>query len=275
MGEGSIEEINAMLQKELTAENDKYYGNLLIYVRVKSIIRDHKKAEELLLEILQDILEAQKEGLSAEVYFGKNPKEIADEIIRNLPINLWDTVKLVLTGIGTYLLFAFIPAIFSPEKGLDIGKYLIAGVYFSILAIFLLWLMGINLYKYNSKNKAQKIFFYSFCGISFIGGVFLLLFISTPLVLKISNEVGIVLILLAMFVLTGLFLKEKDKQPWVNFIPMTLFFGIWGIIVRLPSFTAILKTQNGQLIFVVNLVIVVTIQYFLMFLMRKKNKVKV
>ncbi|MHC5227985.1 DUF1129 domain-containing protein [Enterococcus sp. LJL99] len=271
MGKVSIEEVNATLQKELTVENEKYYGDLLTYVRVKSIIRDNKKAEELLLDILQDILEAQKEGISAEDYFGKNPKKIADEIIRNLPINLWDTIKLALTGIGVYLLFAFIPAIFSPDKGLDIGKYLIAGVYFVILAIFLLWLMGVNLYKYNSKKKAQKIFFYSNCVIGFIGGLLIMLFVSTPLILKIGNRVGIVLILLAALVLAGLFFKEKDKQPWMNFIPMTLFFGIWGIIVRLPSFTDILKTQNGQLIFAVSLVTVVVIQYLLMFLMRKKK----
>lgn len=69
--------------------------------------------------------------------------------------------------------------------------------------------------------------------------------------------------------------KEKEKQLWMNFIPMTLFFGIWGIIVRFSSFTDILKTQHGQLIFVVSLVTVVVIQYLLMFLMRKKNKVKV
>lgn len=270
----SIEEVNATLQKELTVENEKYYGDLLTYVRVKSIIRDNKKAEELLLEILQDILEAQKEGVSAEDYFGKNPKKIADEIIRNLPFNLWDTIKLILTGIGVYLLFAFIPAIFSPDKELDIGKYLIAGTYFILLAIFLLWLMGVNLYKYNSKKKAQKFFFYGYGGIGFIGGLLIILFVSTPLVLRISNGVGIFLILLTLLVLTVLFLKEEDKQPWMNFIPMTLFFGIWGIIVRLPSFTDILKTQNGQLIFAVSLVTVVVIQYLLMFLMRKKNKVK-
>lgn len=68
--------------------------------------------------------------------------------------------------------------------------------------------------------------------------------------------------------------KEKEKQLWMNLIPMTLFFGIWEIIVRLPPFTDILKTQNGQLIFVVSLVIVIVIQYLLIFLMRKKNKVK-
>ena len=86
MKTNKIIERNAELQEHLTKENKKYYGNLLVYIRVMSLIRDEKKSEEMLLEILEDILEGQEHGQSAEYYLGKNPKQVADNIIKELPI---------------------------------------------------------------------------------------------------------------------------------------------------------------------------------------------
>ena len=52
-----------------------------------AVFRDVKKSEELLLEVLRDILDAQEQGFSAEDYLGENPNKVADEIIKQLPIN--------------------------------------------------------------------------------------------------------------------------------------------------------------------------------------------
>ena len=99
---------NATLQESLTKENNEYYGNLVIYVRAMSLFRDEKKSEELLLEVLQDILDAQNQGISAEHYFGRNPKKIADEIIKQLPINLLDTLKIFLSSLGVYIIICIL-----------------------------------------------------------------------------------------------------------------------------------------------------------------------
>ncbi|MGB7459654.1 MAG: hypothetical protein WA887_02130, partial [Carnobacterium jeotgali] len=85
MEKNELIETNASLQDSLTKENEKYYGNLLIYIRTMAVFRDVKKSEELLLEVLRDILDAQEQGFSAEEYFGENPKKVADEIIKQLP----------------------------------------------------------------------------------------------------------------------------------------------------------------------------------------------
>ena len=84
MKEKELIETNAVLQESLTKENEKYYGNLLIYIRIMAFFRDVKKSEELLLEVLRDILDAQEQGLSAEEYFGENPKKVAFENISNI-----------------------------------------------------------------------------------------------------------------------------------------------------------------------------------------------
>lgn len=93
-------ERNNELQKHLTEENRKYYGNLLVYIRIMSIIRDEEKSEEMLLEILEDILEGQENGQSAEHYLGKNPKQVADNIIHELPVNIIDTIKMIIGSLG-------------------------------------------------------------------------------------------------------------------------------------------------------------------------------
>ena len=136
---------NATLQESLTKENNEYYGNLVIYVRAMSLFRDEKKSEELLLEVLQDILDAQNQGISAEHYFGRNPKKIADEIIKQLPINLLDTLKIFLSSLGVYIIICILPALILPEKELDIGRFTVIGIYWMLFSIFGLWILGINL----------------------------------------------------------------------------------------------------------------------------------
>lgn len=71
-------------RKLLTKENREYYECFVVYIR-SSAGRDERATEELLLELLDHLLEAQKEGKRAEEVFGKNPKELADEMIESLP----------------------------------------------------------------------------------------------------------------------------------------------------------------------------------------------
>ena len=53
-----------------------------MYVRLNSMGKNERQTEEMLLGILQDILEAQQNGVSAQDYFGKAPKPIADELLK-------------------------------------------------------------------------------------------------------------------------------------------------------------------------------------------------
>lgn len=268
--EERIEATNAELQKKLSTENEKYYGNLIVYVRTKAIIRDTEKAEALLLEILQDILEAQNKGISAEDYFGKNPKQIADEIIKNLPINLMDTFKLGLIALVSYLVFTFLPAMIIPEKGIDIGTMLIGGLFIVFVSLMILWLFGISLYSKHSKfNKALLIIFTS-CG--FLGAFSILSFVSTPWVIKIGNTAGIVLILLISALLTYLFYQENDKKIWLSFIPILLCLAIGGILVRIEYFSKFFNTFNGKIALTIFLLLATISQYLILFLSFKRKK---
>jgi len=77
-------ELNNEKRELLNEENEAYYSNLLIYIRLKSGISE-QQTEELLMELLDHLLEAQEVGKSAEEVFGDDPKAYCDEMIGQLP----------------------------------------------------------------------------------------------------------------------------------------------------------------------------------------------
>lgn len=68
----------------LTEENEKYYSNLLLYIRTKLSLSE-QQSEEVLMEMLDHLLEGQKDEKTARDIFGDDPKSYADEIISHLP----------------------------------------------------------------------------------------------------------------------------------------------------------------------------------------------
>lgn len=78
-----IEENNRK-REQLTPENEKYYSDMLIYIRLQLTLSE-QQSEEVLMEMLDHLLDGQNEGKSARDIFGDDPKGYADEIIQNLP----------------------------------------------------------------------------------------------------------------------------------------------------------------------------------------------
>ncbi|WP_404430348.1 DUF1129 family protein [Sutcliffiella horikoshii] len=78
-----IEENNKK-RKLLSDDNLKLYEDFLLYIRTDLRVAEHE-GEELLLELLDHMLEAQHEGRPAKDLFGEDPKAYADEIIEGLP----------------------------------------------------------------------------------------------------------------------------------------------------------------------------------------------
>lgn len=71
-------------RKLLNKENEKYYGDLLLYIRLQMRLSE-QQSEELLMELLDHLIEGQNEGKTAQQIFGDHPKKYADEIISELP----------------------------------------------------------------------------------------------------------------------------------------------------------------------------------------------
>lgn len=77
-------ELNNEKRKELAPENEKYYTDFLIYIRLHFLLSE-QQTEEILMEILDHLIDGQRDGKSAQVIFGNDPKGYADEIIQQIP----------------------------------------------------------------------------------------------------------------------------------------------------------------------------------------------
>lgn len=77
-------QLNNEKRKQLEKENLSYYEDMLVYIRL-SYDKSEQELEEILTELLDHLLEAQKEGKTAIDVFGNEPKQYAGEIIGALP----------------------------------------------------------------------------------------------------------------------------------------------------------------------------------------------
>ncbi|AER19821.1 DUF1129 domain-containing protein [Streptococcus suis] len=78
------------LQRMLTKENKAYMRKLHAYLMLASAFHEQgERATELLLSIYQDVLDAQADGQSAEDFLGKDSKQMADELLSDLPPIRW------------------------------------------------------------------------------------------------------------------------------------------------------------------------------------------
>jgi uncharacterized membrane-anchored protein len=91
-------EINNRRRSELTPENEKYYSDFLIYIRLQFFLSE-QQSEEVLMEILDHLIDGQNEGKTASVIFGDDPKVFADEIIRQIPNENKKNVGRLISGI--------------------------------------------------------------------------------------------------------------------------------------------------------------------------------
>ncbi|MFD1019282.1 DUF1129 family protein [Thalassobacillus hwangdonensis] len=90
---------NNKKRKLLTEENEEYYSNMMLYIRT-DIMKSEQQVEELLMELLDHLLEAQEEGRSAEDVFGDDPKAYCKEMLKQLPKETGKSLGIFLLYLG-------------------------------------------------------------------------------------------------------------------------------------------------------------------------------
>jgi uncharacterized membrane-anchored protein len=122
-----IEENNRK-RELLNSQNQKYYNDMLIYIRLQLSLSE-QQSEEVLMEMLDHLLDGQSERKTAQEIFGDEPKQYADEIIENLPKERKREVIPFILGIGLNLISlilmirGLIILIISQFKHVDITVY--------------------------------------------------------------------------------------------------------------------------------------------------------
>lgn len=71
------------LEGQLSAENRHYFDDLRTYMSMAGLLLDEGELNMQLYQLADDLLAAQKDGVSAVDYFGNQPQEMADELLAN------------------------------------------------------------------------------------------------------------------------------------------------------------------------------------------------
>lgn len=147
-------------RKLLTSDNETYYENLLVYIRTNAF-RKERETEEVLLELLDHLLEAQKEGKTGQDVFGKSPQQLAEEIIESLPKETFKNViefsiEIILTLFGWFLVvWGFLPLIQKLEQTIYLGTLLVSAILlFGVL--LLLVILTFTLIRRNAFSEKRK-----------------------------------------------------------------------------------------------------------------------
>ncbi|MFT8312482.1 MAG: DUF1129 family protein [Sporolactobacillus sp.] len=135
-------------RKLLTKENEKYYDDMLVYIRLKAKSSD-QESEEVLMELLNHLIDGQQDGKTAADIFGDDPKGYADELISELPkahlrTRLPFLSYLLINLISIFLLVRgaalFIGGFFKPvDATVFIVKSTLITVYWLLAIAFLIW----------------------------------------------------------------------------------------------------------------------------------------
>ncbi|MFU0789247.1 DUF1129 family protein [Virgibacillus proomii] len=84
MNANELISINNEKRNQLNEENLAFYEDMLVYIRTASN-KSEQQTEEILLELLEHLIEAQSEGKTAENIFGRDPRVYCEELINELP----------------------------------------------------------------------------------------------------------------------------------------------------------------------------------------------
>lgn len=239
MNSDNLIKANNLLRKKLTSENQKYYEDLLTYIRGKSTFNREKDVEQLLLEILHDLIDAQNNGQNAEDYFGKNPQTLADEILQTLPKSFFETFKLACYILIGYVLLFATPNIVLPTSNLDFGKLIILGTISFVFSLVVLWLIGQETYQ---KNKLIKLASYVLGTITFAGIVIGSVFLKTPLAISLPGWYGIGTILVLLTITTMIYTAERKRLPFLIIVYIFIVIdSLLGIGTRIPGLSVFLS----------------------------------
>lgn len=142
-----IEENNKK-REQLSKENEEYYSDMLIYIRSQLTLSE-QQSEEILMEMLDHLLEGQKEGKSAWDIFGDDPQAYADEIIELLPKEEKRKIVPFIGGIIGHIvtwlliirgvLFLILEQFMEVNQSIYLFGTLLMSVVIALFVIFVIW----------------------------------------------------------------------------------------------------------------------------------------
>lgn len=205
---------NNELQNQLNKENKKKYEELLVKIRVSSFFKDEKKLEATLFEMLQDLIEHQKNGGTFEELFGNDIDSLTKNIVENSgESSLLEKFKFIFSIIAIYFSSTFLISIYD-KNTLNIAEYLISNL-FQVSIFLIAFILCINLL--NKKSNYNAIIF-----IIFIGAMMLWF---TPAIFKLTNFYSLIS-------LEGFNIQVTNTFSIISFIVCATVILLAGLILQ-------------------------------------------
>lgn len=231
-----IEE-NNQLREKLNAENKVYYDKILLYMRSTSLFKTDLEIENILLDLLRDLLEVQKNGESASDFFGKNPQEMCQELLDNTSqVSFKNILKTLVPIVGGGLLATIFFGVLNPVLTINFFQLILEIIVVSVVVWLIFRHMKKTAFKRKNKFKLRDfvpIFINYSLVILVISGIFLLsiLFMTDFLVVTVPAPYDIFLII---FLTAILFVWEViTKSDWFkSLLPVFLIMGVLATLAR-------------------------------------------
>jgi hypothetical protein len=259
-------ELNEKLRNSLNENNKLYYEDILVYIRVGgNIFKDEKQTEEVLMELLNDLIEAQEQGISAQEYLGKSPKVMSDEIIKNISIgSKKEIISLLGYGFFAFIIASFLPDLVKPNDGMDIGKmFILAAFNFTgVILIFKIISQDIFL------DRGEKTGIYIFgCTFLYIA-ISIIIKVSVPdlWIVYLKGWIGISIIIIISII--SLIFEFKNKML-ISLVPVTLSVTLFSVLTRLDVTSSFFNSKSGDMV-IVSGVIISMIAYFIISYLQQK-----
>ena len=267
---------NNELREQLTRDNKKYYEELLMYIRLSNWLKDNKEMEERLLEILQDIISAQEDGLSAQDYFGKEPKETADEVLSNISISWIEGWKLIGILLGASTILPLLFELSTGNQTINVLNLIINILAISIGVLICLMIIKSGLFK---KRKKQSLYESVLIGLTFASAVIVL--VIAPHILPdvgnivLSDEVGLGLVTIIAVGITWKIraLPKDERLIWSGVLPIVWILFVITALNYFPVTSSWIETVMGKTTAgIIGLLLGVAANYLIVFYAMKREK---
>lgn len=236
---------NNMYREQLTPENKAYYEDILLYMRTFGFFHEELETEQHLMSILQDILEAQNHGESAEAYFGKNPREVIDQLTKQFDKPSWKSIIKISGWIFLISTFYSIFGSFTePALQINIVAILLQGILSVVCVYGAFKLLHLSIYIKKQFPKFIE-FFIVWILVMIPFSLFFLINLYSPKqgIIKIGSPFDWMSILIILIIAIGYILFKKKREFYGGLI-FVISLGIFGLLLRIPQTRE--PFQNGK-----------------------------
>lgn len=236
---------NNKLREQLTPENKVYYEDILLYMRTFGFFYEELETEQHLMTILQDILEAQKHGESAEKYFGKNPKEVVDQLTKQFEKPSWKSIFKISGWIFLISMFYTIVSSFTaPTLQINVITILLNGILSVVWVYGAFKLLHLSIYIKKQFPKFVKYFaLWVIAMIPFSSFILIQFYAPKQGTVKIGSPFDWIAILV-IIILAMVYVLFKKKREVYGGLAFVVTLGIFGILLRVPQTKEFF--QNGK-----------------------------